>query len=97
MADANIRKMDNKRYDSHLTDQEYAILEPLLPKPKRRGRRRSVVLHEILNGIFYILRGGVPWRMLPGVPVHGLETPNSGYAAMSAGPICAVRTWAGVR
>jgi transposase len=38
----------------------------LLPKPKRRGRRRSVVLHEILNGIFYILRGGVPWRMLPG-------------------------------
>jgi transposase len=35
----------------------------LLPKPKRRGRRRSVVLHEILNGIFYILRGGVPWRI----------------------------------
>ena len=58
--------MSNKRYDSDLTDKEYAILEPLLPQPKRRGRRRSVVLHEILNGIFYILRGGVPWRMLPG-------------------------------
>jgi transposase len=66
MADANIRKMDNKRYDSDLTDKEHAILEPLLPQPKRRGRRRSVVLHEILNAIFYILRGGVPWRMLPG-------------------------------
>ena len=51
---------------SDLTDKEYAILEPLLPQPKRRGRRRSVVLHEILNAIFYILRGGVPWRMLPG-------------------------------
>jgi putative transposase len=58
--------MSDKHYDSDLTDKEYAILEPLLPKPKRRGRRRSVVLHEILNGIFYILRGGVPWRMLPG-------------------------------
>jgi putative transposase len=58
--------MSDKRYDSDLTDQEHAILEPLLPKPKRRGRRRSVVLREILDGIFYILRGGVPWRMLPG-------------------------------
>ena len=58
--------MIDKRYDSDLTDKEYAILEPLLPPPKRRGRRRSVVLHEILNAIFYILRGGVPWRMLPG-------------------------------
>jgi transposase len=58
--------MSDKRYDSDLTDKEYAILEPLLPQPKRRGRRRSVVLHEILNAIFYILRGGVPWRMLPG-------------------------------
>jgi transposase len=58
--------MSDKHYDSDLTDKEYAILGPLLPKPKRRGRRRSVVLHEILNAIFYILRGGVPWRMLPG-------------------------------
>ena len=58
--------MSDKRYDSDLTDKEYAILDPLLPKPKRRGRRRSVVLYELLNGIFYILRGGVPWRMLPG-------------------------------
>ena len=65
MVDANIREMDNKHYDSDLTDKEYAVLEPLLPRPKRRGRPRSVVLHEILNAIFYILRGGVPWRMLP--------------------------------
>src|SRR3712207_1590564 len=57
MADANIRKMYDKHYGSDLTDQEYAILEPLLPQPKRRGRRRSVVLLEVLNAIFYILRG----------------------------------------
>jgi putative transposase len=66
MDHANIRWMSDKRYGSDLTDQEYAILEPLLPRPKRRGRRRSVVLREILDGIFHILRGGVPWRMLPG-------------------------------
>jgi transposase len=57
--------MNDKHYDSDLTDKEYAVLEPLLPCPKRRGRPRSVVLHEVLNAIFYILRGGVPWRLLP--------------------------------
>ena len=57
--------MNGSHYDSDLSDAEYAALEPLLPRPKSRGRTRSVVLHEILNAIFYILRGGVPWRMLP--------------------------------
>jgi putative transposase len=58
--------MNAKCYSSDLTVEEYAILEPLLPAAKARGRPRSVVLHEILNAIFYLLRGGVPWRMLPG-------------------------------
>ncbi len=57
--------MNGKCYDSDLTVDEYVILEPLLPAPKARGRHRSVDLHEVLNAIFYILRGGVPWRMLP--------------------------------
>src|SRR4051812_34923785 len=57
--------MKNKHYDSDLTDAEFAILEPLLPARKVKGRPRSVVLREILNAIFYVLRGGVPWRMLP--------------------------------
>jgi transposase len=57
--------MNGKHYDSDLTDNEDAVLEPLLPRPKRRGRPRSVGLHEILNAIVYIRRGGVPWRMLP--------------------------------
>src|ERR671932_689204 len=57
--------MSTKHYDSDLSDAEFAILEPLLPARKARGRPRSVVMHEILNAIFYILRGGVPWRMLP--------------------------------
>ena len=57
--------MSGKHYDSDLTDAEFAILEPLLPARKAKGRPRAVVLREILDAIFYVLRGGVPWRMLP--------------------------------
>ena len=49
------------RFD--LSDDEWAVIEPLLPTggrgPKRTDDRR------ILNGIFYILRTGAPWRDLP--------------------------------
>src|SRR3954469_20564339 len=57
--------MNSKHYDSDLTDGEFAILEPLLPARKARGRPRSVALREILDAIFDVLRGGVPWRVLP--------------------------------
>src|SRR3954470_11140590 len=57
--------MNSKHYDSDLTEAEFAILEPLLPTRKTRGRLRSAALREILDAIFYVLRGGVPWRMLP--------------------------------
>src|SRR5689334_18460503 len=57
--------MNSKHYDSDLTDGEFAILEPLLPARKARGRPRSVALREILDAIFYVLGSGVPWRMLP--------------------------------
>src|SRR3954454_24564102 len=57
--------MSSKHYDSDLTEAEFAILEPLLPTRKTRGRLRSAALREILDAIFYVLRGGVPWRMLP--------------------------------
>ena len=54
-----------KRYPSDLTDAEWALLEPLLPQPKGIGRPRKHPLREILNGIFYVLRSGCSWRMLP--------------------------------
>lgn len=47
------------RYPSDLTDEEWAIVEPLLP-PERRVSRR-----EVLNGILYVLTTGCQWRMLP--------------------------------
>src|SRR4051794_35579829 len=57
--------MIRKHYDSDLADVEFVILEPLLPARKTRGCPRSVVLREILDVIFHVLRGGVPWRVLP--------------------------------
>jgi transposase len=54
-----------KGYPSHRTDQEWAILGPLLPPPKLGGRPRAPNLRGVVNGIFYVLRGGMPWPFLP--------------------------------
>src|SRR6266571_3200245 len=54
-----------KMYASDLSDQEWAILEPLIPPAKTGGRPRSVEMRQILNGIFYLLRSGCAWRLLP--------------------------------
>jgi transposase len=56
---------DHLRYETDLTDAEWAVIEPLMPKPKERGRPWAWPLREILNAIFYVLRGGVAWRLLP--------------------------------
>src|SRR3954447_26854915 len=65
IGDVNMYRMHSKHYDSDLTDTELAILEPLLPARKAKGRPRSVALREIRDAILYVPRGGVPWRMLP--------------------------------
>jgi putative transposase len=57
--------MRRAKYPTDLTDAQWELIRPLLPKAKPGGRPRSVALREVLNGIFYIVRGGVPWRMLP--------------------------------
>ena len=54
------------RYATDLTDDEWAILEPLLPaQANRRGRPRHVRLREVVNALLYIVRAGCPWRFLP--------------------------------
>ncbi len=50
---------------SDLTDGEWAALEPFLPPPSVVGRPRKWPLRRILEAILYLLRGGLPWRMLP--------------------------------
>jgi putative transposase len=63
--------MNRKPYPTDLTDDEWAILNELLPEAKPGGRPRSVDLREILNGIFYRLRTGCAWEMLPhDLPAH---------------------------
>lgn len=57
--------MRYQRYPTDLTDEQWKLVAPLLPAAKPGGRPRSVDLREVLNGIFYVIRGGVPWRMLP--------------------------------
>ena len=49
------------RFD--LSDDEWSIIAPLLPKQGRGPRRKDD--RQVLNGIFYILRTGAPWRDLP--------------------------------
>src|SRR5690606_16218130 len=53
------------RYGSDVTDAEWSLIAPHLPAPRPCGRRRRWPLREILNAIFYVLRSGCPWRMLP--------------------------------
>ena len=53
------------RYPSDLTDQEWALLSPLIPPAKRGGRKREVDLREVVNGILYVLGTGCQWRALP--------------------------------
>jgi putative transposase len=54
-----------KSYPTDLSDKEWALLEPLLPPPKHTGRKRKYEMREIANAVFYLLRTGCPWRMLP--------------------------------
>ena len=53
------------RYETDLTDAEWALIEPLLPQPAAHGRPRSWSQREIMNAVFYVLRGGITWRLLP--------------------------------
>ena len=54
-----------KAYQTDLTDAEWSCLESYLPAPKANGRPRIYPLREILDAIFYVLRSGCAWRLLP--------------------------------
>lgn len=61
------RRYDRRgqRYPSDLTNEEWLVLEPLLPVPNGSGRPRRYSLREIMNGIRYVLRYGIPWDAMP--------------------------------
>jgi putative transposase len=54
-----------RRYATDLSDSEWAVLEPLVPSPKPGGRPARHARREICDAIFYQLRGGAAWRLLP--------------------------------
>jgi len=53
------------RYPSDLTDEEWALVEPLIPPAKRGGNRRTVSVREVVNGLMYVLSTGCQWRAIP--------------------------------
>jgi transposase len=56
---------DDLRYPSDLTDAEWQVLAPMFPPPAKTGRHRAWPMRELINAMFFMLRGGIPWRMLP--------------------------------
>jgi putative transposase len=54
-----------RAYQTDLSDAEWDCLEPHLPTPKAGGRPRVYPLREILEAIFYVVRSGCSWRLLP--------------------------------
>jgi len=67
--------MRRTAYPSDLTDPQWEVISPLIPPAKPGGRPRKVDMREILNGIFYLLRSGCAWRMLP----HDLPVWSTAY------------------
>lgn len=60
-----IIEITRQSYPTDLKDQEWKVLEPLLPPPSVRGRPMEYPMREIINTIVYFLRAGCAWRMLP--------------------------------
>lgn len=56
---------DKLRYPSDLTDAEWKLVEPLIPPAKRGGRRRSVDVRAVVDGLMYVLSTGCQWRYVP--------------------------------
>jgi putative transposase len=53
-----------RAYQSDLSDAEWSCLEPHLPVPEFTGRPKTHRTREIINAIFYVVRGGCAWRLL---------------------------------
>ena len=57
--------MSTRFYDTDLTDAAWAFVAPVLPAARPGGRPRTTKLRAVLNAIFYLLRTGCQWRLLP--------------------------------
>ena len=57
--------MDGRKYPSDLTDEQWQLIEPLMPPVSRFGRPREVCRRQVVNAILYVNRTGCQWRQLP--------------------------------
>jgi putative transposase len=57
--------MGRTAYPSDLSEAQWAVLAPLIPPARPGGRPRKVNVREVINAIFYLVRAGCSWRMLP--------------------------------
>jgi len=55
----------SRAYDTDLRNDEWELIAPHIPAPKPGGRPRAVDIREVVNAIFYLLKTGCQWRLLP--------------------------------
>ena len=58
------------RYPSDLTDDEWRLVEPLIPPGKTGGGKRTVIMREVVNGLMYIPSSGCQWRAIPTLQIR---------------------------
>ena len=56
---------DHLRYPSDTTDEEWTEMAALIPAARRGGRKRTVNIRAVLNGLLYVLSTGCQWRAVP--------------------------------
>ena len=66
---------NRKRYPSDLTDDQWELIEFLIPKEQTGGRPREVEMREVVNAMLYLSRSGCQWDMLP----HDLPSKSTVY------------------
>src|SRR5919206_503077 len=60
------QEAQRRRYPTDVSDEQWVKLEPLIPKqPAGPGRKRVVNMREVINALFYLVRTGCQWEMLP--------------------------------
>ena len=57
--------MNANPYPIDLTDAEWDCIKDLIPPPKPGGRHRELEMRAVVNAMFYVVDGGIKWRMLP--------------------------------
>src|SRR4051794_40791310 len=59
------RKGGRRAYATDLTDGQWALIAPLIPEAEPGGRPRKAPTRDLVDAIFYFLRSGMAWRLLP--------------------------------